>query len=355
MRRAPDSDGMARTGGKQPPATVAPASDGVAPSADAAASVPSRVPLHHLMSRFNIAFSLMSVIPLLTCFYLILSVRLFSLSILEGLNGIYFMLALVIALLGLLAGRRVIQDLILRLVHANQQLAQLNERQAAFVGNVAHEFRSPLGVFKGALDNLVDGLHGPLAQDQEQPVRMCLREVNRLTLLVGDLLDVTRIEAGKLPMKRQPVVLQEVLRAVEQLFHLPMSERGLRFTLELPEAPATVVGDQDRLQQVFINLVGNAMKFTEQGDVCVRLAESLDGFQIEVDDTGPGIPEEDLERIFDKFERVGDPSSVGSGLGLPIARDIVRLHHGHIWAERRPAEGSRFIVQLPKDQPGSVG
>ena len=119
-----------------------------------------------LMSRFNLAFGLMSVIPLLTCFYLI-TVRLFSISILEGMNGFYFVLALVIALLGLLAGQQLIRDIIRQLVESNTKLQRLYNQQASFVSNVAHEFRSPLTIVKGSLDNLADGLHGPLRQGLE--------------------------------------------------------------------------------------------------------------------------------------------------------------------------------------------
>ena len=303
-------------------------------------------PVTRLMSKFNMAFSLMSVIPLLTCLYLI-TVRFFSISILVGLNGVYFLLALIIALLGLLIGRQLIMDIIQQLVEANAKLKQLNNQQADFVGNVAHEFRSPLAVFKGALDNLADGLHGPLMPDQAEPVVMCQKEVNRLKRLVADLHDLTRIGAGRLPMLRQEVNLQETLKVVAALFQGLVKERGLGLTMDLPEAPIIVVGDRDRLQQVFVNLIGNAAKFTKAGEIQMRLRKDSDVVQIEVEDTGPGIPEADLERIFDKFEQVGTSTEEGSGLGLPIARDIVELHHGRLWAESEAGKDSRFIVRLP--------
>jgi len=303
-------------------------------------------PVQDLLSRFNVAFSLMSIIPLLTCLYLI-NVRFFSLSFLQGLNGVYVLLALVIALLGLLVGHQLIRDIIRKLAEANAKLARLNNQQAAFVSNVAHEFRTPLAVFKGALDNLADGLHGPLTADQRGPVGMCQKEVNRLRRLVGDLLDLSRIEVGKLPMKQQDVVLQEVMREAGQLFGGLLKERGLQLDLELPEAPARLTGDRDRLEQVFVNLLGNAIKFTEQGSIRMRLTKNGAMFQAEVSDTGPGIAREDLARVFDKFERVGSQQEEGAGLGLPIARDIVELHHGRLWVESELGAGSRFVVQLP--------
>ena len=312
-------------------------------------------PTGRLWSRFNIAFSLMSIIPLLTCFYLI-TVRFFSLEALVGINGVYFLLALVIALLGLLAGHELIRDIIRRLVEVNAKLAKLNDQQAEFVDNVAHEFRSPLAVFKGALDNLADGLYGSLAGEQEEPVRMCQREVNRLKRLVGDLLDLSRIEAGRLTMQRDRLILQDVLRLAGRLFEGLAKERGLVLTLELPEEPVALLGDQDRLQQVFINLLANAIKFTDAGGVTVRLRRDARAAEAEVEvaDTGPGIAEADCERIFDKFERVGSQSEEGSGLGLPIARDIVELHQGRIRVESRVGQGSRFLVRLPLGPPAGV-
>lgn len=302
------------------------------------------------MSQFNIAFVLMSVIPLLIFCYL-LTVKFFTVKILEGLNGVYVFLAVLIAFLGLVAGRQAIGQILQQLVVANAKLERLNDQQAAFVSNVAHEFRSPLSVMQGAMDNLADSLHGPLSSDQREPVAMCRRETGRLNRLVGDLLDVAQIESGKIHLVQEPLVLQEVLQASARLFHDQLTRRGLSFDMELPSEPASLLGDKDRLQQVFVNLLGNAAKFTERGGIRVRLEKDRDAFQIEVIDTGPGIAAGDLERVFDKFERVGSRTEEGSGLGLPIARDLVRLHHGRLWAQSEPGQGSRFIVRLPEKPP----
>jgi signal transduction histidine kinase len=250
-------------------------------------------------------------------------------------------------MLGLLAGQQLIRDMIRKLVASNAKLEQLYSQQNSFVSNVAHEFRAPLTIVKGSLDNLADGLHGSLSADQTEPVTMCQREVNRLKRLVGDLLDLARIDAGRMPLAKDEVVLQEVLQAVGQLFSASLKERNLHLALELPGPPAKVTGDRDRLQQVFVNLVTNAMKFTPAGGVSIRLLRDDEAFQVEVEDTGRGIAEEHLERVFNKFERVGEISEEGSGLGLPIARDIVELHQGRIWAESQLGKGSRFIVRLP--------
>jgi signal transduction histidine kinase len=298
-----------------------------------------------LLSQFHAAFALMGIIPLLICCYLI-TVKFFSLTILAGLNGIYFLLAVVFALLGLLAGQVIIRGVVERLVDLNVRLEQANQMQAEFVSHVSHEFRAPLTIVKGALDNLGDGLHGALTPDQQEPVAICRRELDRLRRLVGDLLDVARMEAGKLRMAQERVNLKECVTAVAQSFEGIAKERGLTLTCEAP-TPATILGDRDRLSQVFMNLVGNAVKFTAKGGVRLRLTADGEAAQVEIIDTGRGIPPKDLERVFEKFERAGTEDQEGSGLGLSIAKAIVDLHHGRIWVESQLGKGSRFVVRLP--------
>jgi signal transduction histidine kinase len=309
-------------------------------------SPPSPAKAHQWLSRFNIAFSLMSVIPLLICCYLI-TVKFFSLSILEGLSGFYFLLAVMIAVLGLATGRQVIRDIFQRLVESNAKLERLYRQQGAFVSNVAHEFRSPLTAVNGVLENLSDGVHGRLSAEQQDSILMCRRETERLARLVNDLLDIARIESGKLRLLQQEIVLQEMLRSVTQLFNDRLKERRLQLTMELPTRPITIIADPDRLRQVFINLVANAVKYTEAGGIYVRLTKDPQTVQVDVQDTGRGIAQTDLERIFDKFERVDRRGDEGTGLGLPIARDLIELHQGRLWAESALGKGSRFIVRLP--------
>ncbi len=302
-----------------------------------------------LLSQFHVAFALMGIIPLLICLYLI-TVKFFSLSILEGMNGVYFLIAVVFALLGLLVGQMIIRGVVERLVHLNRSLRNMYDQQVSFVNNVSHEFRAPLTIIKGALDNLSDGLHGALTQDQSEPISMSQREVSRMKRLVDDLLDIARMEAGKISLVLEDTALQECVRETAKSFELLAKHRGLALRLDLPEGPVRVRADRDRLTQVLVNLIGNAVKFTPQGEIRVRLSTNADSALIEVSDTGRGIPPEHLDRLFQKFERVGAAEEEGSGLGLAIAKAIVELHHGRIWVESAPGQGSRFSVTIPLQQ-----
>jgi signal transduction histidine kinase len=298
------------------------------------------------LQHFHIASALMSVIPLLICCYLIIG-KLFSIQVLEGANGVWFLAAVLCALIGLLIGRRLIRHVIQQLVQVNTTLQHYSAKQEEFVNHVSHEFRSPLAIIKGAIDNLADGMYGPLDSDQVEPITISRREIDRLKRLVGDLLDVAQIESGKFRLVKQPLVLQDLLRSVANAYKGIAAERRLALTVELQESPAPFVGDPHRLSQVFVNLLANALKFTQQGGVTLRLSRNGSGYQIEVADTGRGIAKEDLARIFERFERVGVQTQEGSGLGLPIAKTIIEMHQGRILVESQPERGSRFIVTLP--------
>ena len=209
------------------------------PSPSSEPQVKGATPLEQLhaarrrwLAQFNTAFALMSVLPLLIAFYLI-TARLLSLSVLEGLNGVYFLLAIVVALLGLLAGRRVIKRILRRLVEANERLERFQNMQSEFVSHVAHEFRSPLGIMKGALDNLRDGIYGKLNSEQLDAVEMNDRELMRLKRVVGDLLDIGQIEAGRLRLVQGEVVLQDLLRDVTRSCTELSKARGLRLDLDV--------------------------------------------------------------------------------------------------------------------------
>ena len=299
------------------------------------------------MSQFDLAFALMSVIPLLISCYLI-TVRLFSIEILAGYNGVFFFLAVVMALIGLLAGRQSLERIISQLIEANEKLARFNTMQGEFVSHVAHELRSPLAIMKGALDNLRDGLYGSLTAEQAEPITISQNEVTRLKRIVGDLLDIGHIEVGKLSLSASQLNLQDVLRSVAQSCGGLMKARCLQLDMDVPAAPVTVWADRDRLVQVFMNVLSNAIKFTARGGVRVHLTQDDREARVEVADTGRGIASEDVKRLFVKFERVGANDQEGSGLGLAIAKAIVELHGGRIWVESELGRGSRFFIHLPK-------
>jgi DNA-binding response OmpR family regulator/signal transduction histidine kinase len=235
---------------------------------------------------------------------------------------------------------------------------QLDERKEEFVHVVSHELRTPLTSITGALDLVLGGLAGEIAPKQARYLRMARESADRLNELVDDLLDVARLAKGKLQMEPEVVVLDEVVRAAVDRYAPAAAERGHELVVDAPGGPQRIVGDGGRLGQVVSNLLTNAIKFTpDNGVIKVRVLRSsalagVAGFTVW--NGGEGIAEEDLERIFEKFEqsRCERTRRVrGTGLGLPISRGIVEAHGGAIWAESPPDGGAIFAVTLREEPP----
>jgi len=228
------------------------------------------------------------------------------------------------------------------------RLKELDERKNAFVANVAHEFRSPLAIISAYLSAIETGVYGPVAASQKPAIESSLQTVNRLTRLVNDLLDLSKIEAGKMELRREKIDMPALLDEVLKAYALPLQNKKIELRKEVARPLSSLQGDKDRLMQVVINLVYNAIKFVPEGSrITLRLSEEGQNLRLEVEDNGPGIAGPDLEKIFDKFERLSADKKEGTGLGLPISKDIVKLHKGRIWVESETGKGSKFVVLLP--------
>jgi len=231
------------------------------------------------------------------------------------------------------------------------RLKDLDEMKDAFVANVAHEFGTPIAVLKGFIENMKDGLNGPVTAHQINSLELMLKTVMRVGRLVRDMLDISKIEAGKMELERDSMDLVKIVKGVADTFELEAEKKEIHLQRALPREPVLFTGDEDRITQVFVNLISNAIKYTPpKENVYVRLIDQEEKkmIRIEIEDTGPGIKEDKREKIFDKFIRIREEKQEGTGLGLPIARDLVVLHGGKIWVEPGAAKGSRFVIMLPR-------
>jgi signal transduction histidine kinase len=234
------------------------------------------------------------------------------------------------------------------------RLHALVESLEEFVQVVSHEIRTPLTSIAGALDLLLNGIAGALEGKQERYVRMARDSSEALNALLDDLLDVARLAEGKLRMELAPTELDALVRAAADRYQAAAAERGQELHVELPDERVGVLADAARLGQVLSNLLTNAVKFAPtNGVIRVRVfrSDSLPGLVgLSVWNSGEGIPEGDLERIFERFERSERTRRVrGTGLGLWICRGIVEAHGGRMWAESAPGEGARFVAVIPDD------
>jgi signal transduction histidine kinase len=219
-----------------------------------------------------------------------------------------------------------------------------------FISTVSHELRTPLTSMREAISVLRDGVLGDVNEEQHDFLSLCLRNTDLLRRIVSDLLDISKIEAGRVKLKKSRIPLSEILRtAVDSFMPLAKSKRiDLKFGMSGVDVDVYV--DRDRIVQVVNNLIGNAMKFTENGWVDVHMQQKGDQIECAVKDTGRGIDEEDLPHVFEKFQQFGsvvDPENRGTGLGLAISKEIVELHGGTIRVESKLNQGSTFTFTLP--------
>jgi signal transduction histidine kinase len=237
------------------------------------------------------------------------------------------------------------------LATAHQELLSVDEMKTNFLANVSHELRTPLTSIRSFSELLLAYEDDP--EVQKEFLRIISTESERLTRLVNDVLDISRIEAGHMDWKMDSIEVSELLSDLGRTFAPLITLADLSFDVHIDENLPRVYGDRDRLHQVIANLLNNAMKFTRRGGTIVLRGERTDGeIRISVTDTGIGVASTDQERIFEKFQQVGDTLTDkprGTGLGLAICRDIVEHHQGRLWVDSTPGMGSTFSVALPPE------
>lgn len=237
----------------------------------------------------------------------------------------------------------------MRLAAANLELLELDKLRSAVLSNVSHELRTPLTGILGSAQNLRDGLAGGLTTAQQEYVGMIEKDSGRLIRVVNELLEWGRLQAGYIALHRSPVSLQPMLAEVAMLLRPVADRKGVRLSMPDGESTVRVQADADKLRQIVINLVDNAVKFSpSESDVEVRVETSRQVVRILVEDQGPGVPSEDRPHLFERFYRGhGAQAAAGSGLGLAIAKNLARLHGGDITLQPGTARGSVFVLSLP--------
>jgi PAS domain S-box-containing protein len=235
---------------------------------------------------------------------------------------------------------------------ARERADEANRAKTEFLAAMSHELRTPLNAIGGYADLIDLGVRGPVTPDQHEDLQRIKRSQQHLLGIINDILNFSRVEAGQISYEYQAVQLKEVLEAVSQMIEPQASARGLRFTVTPCPDHAVAWADQAKVQQILLNLVSNAVKFTLEGSVSLTCdSDGSHQVRITVRDTGVGIPEDELNRIFEPFVQVGRSltnSREGTGLGLAISRDLARAMNGEITVESRVGVGSAFTLVLPK-------
>ena len=246
---------------------------------------------------------------------------------------------------------RRIQDRTSILQATVEQLQELDRLKSAFVGIVSHELRTPLTPIKTLVENLLDGVGGSLSEQQHHYLSRIQANADRLTRMLNELLDLSKIEAGKTELRPTVLSIQELIADVLDVLRPLAQRKSITMEVTALDGLPKVHADRDKLYEVLANLVDNAIKFTPSGGRIQIGTKVLNDryIRVEVSDTGCGIPEEDLPKIFDKFYRVHSLSSnhAGAGLGLAIAKGLIELHGGTIGVESTSGKGSHFYFTVP--------
>ncbi len=243
------------------------------------------------------------------------------------------------------------------LIAANEVLRKHDRLKSEFVSTVSHELRTPLCIFKNIISNALAGVMGKLSNKLIENLRMADKSVDRLSRIIGDFLDISKIESGTLQLHRSVFAIQSVIEEVVTVLQALGAAKSIRITRDLPETPIEIDADRDRIIQVLTNLVGNAIKFISvDGQIRVEVIDQVDQVEVSVHDNGPGLTQDEMTRIFDRFVQVHKISGAGehgTGLGLAIAKTLVEMHNGRIGVDSIPGRGSRFFFLLPKQRPDS--
>ena len=253
--------------------------------------------------------------------------------------------------------RKLNESLETQVAERTQALSDMNVRLTAesdaktrFLRSMSHELRTPLNSIIGFSDILGKGMAGELNEEQQRQIDMIGGAGKHLLALINDILDLSRIEANAVKVERDEIAVHALVSEIIATFAPEVEAKGISFTSEFEAADITIISDARKLSQILLNLTSNAVKFTEQGSVNLRLNHTGNTVTFSVEDTGPGIPAEQLDSIFSEFtrgERTPDQSADGTGLGLAISRGLAEMLSGRIEVQSEVGRGSIFTLTLP--------
>jgi signal transduction histidine kinase len=232
----------------------------------------------------------------------------------------------------------------------SRQLAEASKHKSQFLANMSHELRTPLNAILGYTELMLDKVYGEPSDKMLAVLQRVESNGRHLLGLINDVLDLAKIEAGQLTLSPADYLIDDIVHGVCIAVEPLVAEKRIAFEVDMPADLPQGRGDQRRLTQVLLNLVGNAIKFTDSGKVCIRAAAENGSFYVSVCDTGPGISKADQSNLFEEFRQVDNSITKrkgGTGLGLAISRRIIELHGGRIWVESIPGQGSTFSFTVP--------
>ncbi|MFH1847772.1 MAG: ATP-binding protein [Candidatus Omnitrophota bacterium] len=228
---------------------------------------------------------------------------------------------------------------------------EVDRMKTDFISTVSHELRTPLSITKEGISLVLDRIPGEVNPKQERILTTAKDNIDRLARIINSLLDISKIESGKIDIRKDLVDIAGIARKLAVSFEPKFKEADLELKVDIPRRKVNIYADSDKIAQVFTNLIGNALKFTNKGHVTVAVKDRKDRVECSVSDTGKGVAKDDVPKLFSKFQqfgRVDGAGEKGTGLGLSIVKGIVDLHNGKIWADSNVGRGTQVTFTIPK-------
>lgn len=299
--------------------------------------------------RLNLSFFLISIIPILSLVYVLCDKLLIGNKTFDNMSLI-LSLAGIILVLGYIVAYGVVRNIVNKALLYAAKSKRADELKSAFAISLAHDLKSPLMTIKANISNLKAGFLGTLTSEQNGAIDVCRETSNRMNTMIMELIDTYMIEARMAELKPSLFDLRHLLEEQARELASTASAKNVSVSLELPSAPLPVKADREKILRAVNNIFNNSIKYALTGGkvrINARLTDSL--IRIEFQNDGAPIAADNLEKIFDKFERL-DTAVEGHGLGLAIARDIIELHHGKVWADSQAGTLNCFTILLKSNK-----
>jgi|GEM_PF-1928599 len=239
----------------------------------------------------------------------------------------------------------------------NKELLKLDQLKSDFISTVSHELRTPLSIIKEGISLVIDKIPGDLNEKQAKILDIAKSNIDRLARIIDNLLDISKMDAGKAELKRRLMDISDIVRQTAASFEGIIKGRHLELRVDVDQMTGSIYADPDKITQVLTNLIGNAVKFTPSGHIDISCKSNLDAVVCSIADTGVGIAKENLPKVFGKFQqfdRTPGAGDKGTGLGLSIVKNIIDMHNGAIWVESEAGKGAKFTFSLHKYTPQSL-
>ncbi|KYC49616.1 MAG: hybrid sensory histidine kinase BarA [Candidatus Methanofastidiosum methylothiophilum] len=236
----------------------------------------------------------------------------------------------------------------IELVELNKKISEANSLKSQFLANISHELRTPLTSIIGFSEVVLN--EAKLNEEQKDYLETILRNGEILLKLINDILELSRLDAGKSKLYLSEFNIRDVINKTLKIISPLSKDRNIWISINIEDIP-DIIADEDKITEVLLNLLSNAIKFNvDNGKISVKAFKIDDHLRVEIEDSGIGIKQEDLDIIFDEFRQLDNPETKsyrGTGLGLPISRHYIEMHGGLLWAESEPGKGSTFIFEIP--------